>query len=78
MAARFNRLATNGWLRIDDVATAASFFNWLIMSGPLNQAMLLGDQAAPDPTSLRRHCAEVARVFLAAYGHNNSTTSESH
>ena len=77
MAARFSRLATNGWLRIDDVALAASFFNWLIMSGPLNQAMLLGDQAAPDPASLRRHCAEVARIFLAAYGRNDSTTSAS-
>ena len=39
--------------------------------------MLLGDQAAPDPASLRRHCAEVARVFLAAYGRNDSTTSTS-
>ena len=77
MAALFGRLATNGWLRIDDVATTASFFNWLIMSGPLNKAMLLGDQAAPDPASLRRHCAEVARVFLAAYGRNDSTTSAS-
>jgi TetR/AcrR family transcriptional repressor of mexJK operon len=77
MTARFSRLATNGWLRVDDPPTAASFFNWLIMSGPLNQAMLLGDQAAPDPASLRHHCAEVARVFLAAYGRNDSTTSAS-
>jgi TetR/AcrR family transcriptional repressor of mexJK operon len=75
MAARFSRLAANGWLRVDEPATAASFFNWLIMSGPLNQAMLLGDQATPDPASLRHHCAEVARVFLAAYGRNHTTTS---
>ena len=73
MAARFSRLAMKGWLR-DDTATAATFFNWLIMSGPLNQAMLLGDQAAPDAVGLRRHCAEVARIFLAAYGRNDSTT----
>jgi AcrR family transcriptional regulator len=77
MAARFSRLAMKGWLR-DDPATAATFFNWLIMSGPLNQAMLLGDQAAPDAIGLRRHCAEVARIFLAAYGRNDSTTRASH
>jgi TetR/AcrR family transcriptional regulator, mexJK operon transcriptional repressor len=38
------------------------------MSGPLNQAMLLGDDAIPEPRELRRHAAEGVRVFLAAYG----------
>lgn len=72
MVARFGRLATRGWLRVDDAATAASFFNWLVMSAPLNQAMLLGDQAAPDAAGIHRHCAEATRVFLAAYGDNDA------
>ena len=38
------------------------------MSAPLNQAMLLGDEAIPKQAELRRHAAEGVRVFLAAYG----------
>jgi TetR/AcrR family transcriptional regulator, mexJK operon transcriptional repressor len=62
------RLAARNLLTIDDSATAASHFNWIIMSEPLNRAMLLGDQAIPEPAALRRHAAEGVRVFLAAYG----------
>jgi len=47
---------------------AASHFNWLVMSEPLNKAMLLGDEAIPKPAALRRYAAEGVRVFLAAYG----------
>jgi hypothetical protein len=53
---------------IDNPATAASQLNWLVMSEPLNKAMLLGDDAIPKPSVLRRHAAEGVRVFLAAYG----------
>lgn len=60
--------AARGLLRIDDPKTAASHFNWLVMSEPLNRAMLLGDGAIPKPAALRRHVAESVRVFLAAYG----------
>jgi AcrR family transcriptional regulator len=68
LAALFKRLADRGLLEIDDPMVAASHFNWLIMSAPLNQAMLLGDEAIPKPAELRRHAAEGVRVFLAAYG----------
>ncbi len=68
LAATFKRLADRGLLVIDDPLVAASQFNWLIMSAPLNQAMLLGDGAIPKPAELRRHAAEGVRVFLAAYG----------
>lgn len=61
-------LAARKLLSVDDPITAASHFNWLIMSAPLNRAMLLGDIAIPKPTALRRHVAECVRVFLAAYG----------
>ncbi len=68
LATLFERLADRGLLAIDDPATAAAQFNWLIMSAPLNKAMLLGDAAIPKPAELRRHAAEAVRVFLAAYG----------
>ncbi len=47
---------------------AASHFNWLVMSTPLNQAMLLGDDAIPDSEALRKEARDGVRVFLAAYG----------
>jgi len=67
LTALFARLAGRGLLTIDDPAVAASHFNWLIMADPLNRAMLLGDAAIPGAEALRRHVAEGARVFLAAY-----------
>ncbi|MGI8459073.1 MAG: TetR/AcrR family transcriptional regulator [Propionibacteriaceae bacterium] len=68
LAMRFERLARAGMLRVDDPRVAAEHFNWLAMSGPLNAAMLLGDEVVPDAAGLRRHCAEAVRIFLAAYG----------
>ena len=68
LAASFTHLADRGLLAIDDPMVAASHFNWLIMSAPLNQAMLLGDAAIPSPAELRWHADEGVRVFLAAYG----------
>jgi TetR/AcrR family transcriptional regulator, mexJK operon transcriptional repressor len=68
LAKTFERLAARGLLVIDDPLIAASHFNWLVMSEPLNKAMLLGDRAIPKPATLRRHAAEGVRVFLAVYG----------
>jgi TetR/AcrR family transcriptional repressor of mexJK operon len=68
MATAFGHVADRGLLKIDDLAAAASHFNWLVMSAPLNQAMLLGDAGIPKPAALRRHAADAVRVFLAAYG----------
>ena len=68
LAQTFKRLARRGLLVIDDPLTAASHFNWLVMSEPLNKAMLLGDEAIPKTAELRRHAAEKVRVFLVAYG----------
>lgn len=64
----FEHLAERGLLAVDDPRVAASQFNWLVMSEPLNRAMLLGDEAIPPAAELRRHAAESVRVFLAAYG----------
>lgn len=67
MAARFRRMDAAGWLHVEDPDTAAAFFNWIVMSKPLNEAMLLGDLAIPDQQALRRHSAEAVRIFLAAH-----------
>lgn len=68
LAAVFEGLAARGLLQFDDPGIAAEHFNWLIMSAPLNQAMLLGDDAIPSAKELRRNAEAGVRVFLAAYG----------
>jgi AcrR family transcriptional regulator len=68
LATTFTDLTERGLLVVDDPVVAATHFNWLIMAEPLNQAMLLGDDAIPSPAVLRRHVAEGVRIFLAAYG----------
>jgi len=63
----FSGLAERGVLDVDDPALAAEQFNWLVMSGPLNQAMLLGDDAVPSDAGLREHAERSVRMFLAAH-----------
>jgi TetR/AcrR family transcriptional repressor of mexJK operon len=65
LATAFEHLSERGLLRLDgDARTVAAHFNWLVMSIPLNRAMLLGDDEQPD---LDRYADEGVRVFLAAY-----------
>ena len=68
LAATFERLAARGLLHLDDPFLAAAHFNWLIMSTPLNRAMLLGDDEPLTPADLDRYADTGVRVFLAAYG----------
>lgn len=63
----FHTLRDRELIELDDPAVAAERFNWLIMSEPLNRAMLLGDEAIPSRARLRRHVADTVRFFLAAY-----------
>lgn len=67
LARVFEHLADHGLLEIEDSRMAASHFNWLVMSEPLNRAMLLGDEAIPGPEELRRVATDGVRVFLARY-----------
>ncbi|RFB79804.1 TetR/AcrR family transcriptional regulator [Methylovirgula sp. 4M-Z18] len=67
LATAFERLATRGLLSVRDPLLAATQFNWLIMSAPLNRAMLLGDTAIPSAKELRTHAKQGVRMFLAAY-----------
>ena len=68
LSTTFARLAERGALRAEDPALAASHFNWLIMSAPINRAMFLGDDTPPVPAELDRYADGAVRVFLAAYG----------
>ena len=70
LATAFERLAARNVLQLDDPELAANHFNWLIMSAPLNQAMLLGSDTPPAPADLKRIAESAVRVFLAAYHKN--------
>jgi TetR/AcrR family transcriptional repressor of mexJK operon len=68
LARTCEQLAARGALHLDDPLVAATQFNWLVMSAPVNQAMLLGDDGPPDPSDIDRWANEAVRTFLAAYG----------
>ncbi|MFC5286895.1 TetR/AcrR family transcriptional regulator [Actinokineospora guangxiensis] len=55
-----------GLLHVADPRTAATHLNWMIMGGPLNEAMLSAD-GPTDETALRHHVDEAVRIFLAAH-----------
>jgi TetR/AcrR family transcriptional regulator, mexJK operon transcriptional repressor len=74
LATAFERLAERGQLRTDDPLAAAAHFNWLIMSTPLNGAMLLGDDRPPPAEELRSFADAGVRVFLAAYGRERQSS----
>lgn len=64
----FDQHRKSGRLRMEDPGTAAAAFNWLVMGAPVNDAMLMGDAAIPEPTALKAHAREAVRIFLAAHG----------
>lgn len=68
LAIAFERLAARGVLQLEDPLLAATHFNWLTMSDPVNRAMLLGDGQAPGPADLDRYADSGVRMFFAAYG----------
>lgn len=59
-------LAERGELVIDDPATAASDFNWLVLSKPMNM-MLFGIADAFTPAEVEEFVTSAVRVFLNAY-----------
>lgn len=67
LATMFEQLAASDVLELDDPRLAAAHFNWLVMSIPLNQAMLLGDDQPTTAAELNRYADAGARAFLAAY-----------
>jgi TetR/AcrR family transcriptional repressor of mexJK operon len=67
LAAVFERLADRGVLQPGDPLLAAAHFNWLVMSIPLNRAMLLGEDEPPASAELNQYADAGVRAFLAAY-----------
>lgn len=67
LATMFERLASRGVLELDDPRLAAGHFNWLVMSIPLNEAMLLGEDEPATPAELQCYADAGVRTFLAAY-----------
>ncbi len=68
LARAFERLTERRLLETDDPELAAAHFNWLVMSAPVNQAMLLGTDGPLAPEEIDRHASGGVRAFLAAYG----------
>jgi TetR/AcrR family transcriptional repressor of mexJK operon len=68
LADAFTRLAERGALRFEDPHLAAAHFNWLVMSIPLNEAMLCGPDDPATSADLNRYADAGVRAFLAAYG----------
>lgn len=68
LASAFEQLAARGLLRLDDPKLAAAQFNWLVVSAPMNDAMLLGADEPPSADAIERQARSAARTFLSAYG----------
>jgi hypothetical protein len=63
----FEQLAAGGALDIEDARLAAAHFNWLVMSIPLNEAMLRGSDEPASPEELDGYADAGVRAFLRAY-----------
>ena len=67
LATVFERLADRGVLKPGDPLLAAAHFNWLVMSIPLNRAMMLGEDGPHASAELNQYADAGVRAFLAAY-----------
>lgn len=71
LATAIERLGKRRLLTVTDSTRAASDLNWLIMSEPLNRAMLLGDNGPPSNASIAAWAHQGVHTFLAAYATRN-------
>lgn len=67
LADTLTRLADRGLLTVDEPARAAAQFNWLTMSAPINQVMLLGRDAIPSQAELDSYARAAVTTFMRAY-----------
>jgi AcrR family transcriptional regulator len=63
----FTRLDDRGLLDVDDPTRAAAQFNWLTMSAPINQVMMLGPDSIPTQAELDGYARSAVTTFLRAY-----------
>ena len=68
LAASFERLAGRGLLVLDDPLVAASHFNWLVLSIPLNEVMLSGEHGRYSEAELDCFADAGVRAFLSGHG----------
>jgi AcrR family transcriptional regulator len=68
LALALRELATSRGLSLEDPNLAAEQLLWLILSIPLNQAMLLGDANSFTDAALNRYADQGVTTFLRAYG----------
>lgn len=68
LALALRELATRRGRSLEDPNLAAEHLLWLILSIPLNQAMLLGDEISFTDAALNRYADEGVAAFLRAYG----------
>ena len=61
------RLNDRGLLEVDDPKHAAAQFNWLTMSAPVNQVMMLGPDSIPTQAELDGYARSAVTTFLRAY-----------
>lgn len=66
-AGLLNQARDRGVVDVPDARAAAAQLNWLVMGGPLNDAMLLGDDAVPSHAQRRAHVRDAVALFLAAH-----------
>ena len=67
IAALLTEVNHRGVLAIPNPSEAAAQLNWLVMGRPLNNAMLLGDDAVPSASKRRTHVRQAVATFLAAH-----------
>jgi TetR/AcrR family transcriptional repressor of mexJK operon len=68
LAFALRELASRRGLPLEDPNLAAEHLLWLILSIPLNQAMLLGDECSFTDAALDSYADEGVAVFQRAYG----------
>lgn len=73
LADTFAELTRQRRLTASDATLAATQFNWLVMSAPLNQAMLLGQDEARTTREINQWADSGVRTFLAAYADHSVT-----
>lgn len=73
LAAQLTEADRLGIVTIPHPHAAATQLNWLVMGAPLNDAMLLGDQAVPRAGTRRTLVRRAVATFLAAYARTDGT-----
>ncbi len=66
---------TDGLLHVPNPTVAATQLNWLVMGGPINDAMLIGDDTIPTPRQRTSHLDRCLDLFLAGYAPRDDPAS---